>query len=76
MPVAMSDSNYNMTFGSWYYSTNVGTPVVVFGDRTATQFYIQGRWNGSSQSGVKGYWRVAGMSARGTAQQNIMCIKY
>jgi len=63
-------------FGAWYYSPNAGTPVLVYTSRTSTVLEIQGRWNGGSQTGVKGHWRIEGMSARGASQQTRYIIKY
>ncbi len=63
LPVDMADNNYCITIGYNQYNENVGTPVVVFYNKTQNGFGLQGRWNGSGTSGINVCWRVAGFSA-------------
>lgn len=74
--IEMASSAYDVLTGSWYYSASAGTPVVVFMSRTTTVLELQGRWNGNSQNGVKGFWRIEGTSARGATQQTRYIIKF
>lgn len=63
LPVDMADNNYCITIGCNQYNANVGTPVVVFYNKTQNGFGLQGRWNGTGTSGINVCWRVAGFSA-------------
>lgn len=63
LPIPMENDEYGIIFGCNYYTSNAGTPVIVYYDQTPTSFKAQGRWNGSANSSVVGYWQVSGMSA-------------
>lgn len=63
LPVEMADDNYFITTGNNTYSDSVGTPVVVWYDKTATGFALQGRWNGNATTGIGCCWRVEGFAA-------------
>ena len=59
----MADTDYSVYTGSWVYSNNAGTPVILYRTKTTTTIEVYGRWNGTGQSGVKGYWVVCGKAA-------------
>ena len=63
LPVEMADDNYFITTSNNTYSDSAGTPVVVYYDKTATGFALQGRWNGNAQAGIGCCWKVEGMAA-------------
>lgn len=62
--VTMSDTNYTILTGNNSYSNSGGTAIAVFYDKSATGFYLQGRWNGGANTtGMLLCWEVKGMMA-------------
>lgn len=63
LPIEMADTNYVITTGCHNYSSNAGTPVILYYDKSTTGFKLQGRWNGNATSGINLCWEVKGMKA-------------
>ena len=73
LPITMADKKYSLTFDAAFEDSDRIVYPLIGQNKLATSFAII---SSSNVSNVWCGWKVAGMSARGATQQNIICIKY
>lgn len=79
LPIEMANSYYTATMAQYAASDPVGfyyNQGALLAKTTTNIKLSNRRFSGNGTYSIDIMWQVSGMSARGAAQQNIMCIKY